>query len=387
MSNILPIMRFRFLKSISFWGKAFFLTVVVLISWLIWSKFGTFHFVPLLIVGGGFVFLETRRQVLIDKALKEILKQGGVELKEKIPQLEAKRSLITAIFYLVRKMGLGKEPVPKFHQVHELADLGTDWIKKHLGKMMTLHEVLNPILLNSFLPPIKAMVHHSIKNKKVFVGASIGCGLARFEEKIAKYCNKQRFPSIIFATDANKDLILKTKKGVEKRGIKIKFQDSDQEINLQSIIDEVQRNRQSLIYFVPVKAENFHNLFRAGFKIDLVWFLQSREHTIEEHPEVFDQIKECAKEWIILETFRNWGVIIFGNLINWWISPIFATETEISITRNYTPQEWAKKKIGVIIKRFPYFCWVLSKGVYATLKESGFLGKSFGRKDQLITLS
>jgi len=30
---------------------------------------------------------------------------------------------------------------------------------------------------------------------------------------------------------------------------------------------------------------------------------------------------------------------------------------------------------------------VLSKGVYATLKESGFLGKSFGRKDQLITLS
>jgi len=252
---------------------------------------------------------------------------------------------------------------------------------------MNLHEILNPLLLNSFLPPIKAVIHHGVKNEGVFLGASIGCGLARFEEKIAKYCNKKALPAVIFAADANRELILEAKKRMDKRRMKTRFQNDQQIIDLQPIIEKVRKNRQSLIFFVPVKAENFHSLFPSGFKLDLVWFLHSREHTIEENPGAFALIKKCTKGWIILETFRDWGVIIFGNLLSWWISPLFTAETEISIARNYTPKEWAEKKIGVVIKRFPYFCWVLSEEAYAILKESRFLGKFLGKKDRLIPTS
>lgn len=340
--------------------------------------------ITFLIIGAIFLYLEIRRQKLIDKAIKEISRINCQELKEKIPQIKAKRSLPTAIFYLIKKMGLGKKSGLKFTNSHELADLGSQWIKEHLGKMMSLYEILMPILLNSFLPPIKAVIHHKIQNRGIFIGASIGCGLARFEEKIAKYCNKNKLRAVIIATDINEDLILKAEKRMEKKKIMTEFRTKDYKINIEKLTALVQKTKQSLVCFVPASAENFPTLFHSNFKLDLVWFLHSREHAIEEHPKVFRKIKQITKEWAILETFRSWGVIFFGNIINWWSSPLFATETEISIARNYTPEEWGKRKIGVVIKRHPFFGWMLSGGVYKILKGSKFLGKWLGVKDKVI---
>jgi len=378
-------------KSIGFWGRVFFAGAVILIGRLLWSMFGTSKLIPFLIIGIGFLFLEIRRQRLIDRAIKEISLKDNQELKEKILQLEAKRSLITTFFYLIKKMGLGKKSGLKFVNSHELADLGTNWIKEHLAKMMRLYEILNPFLLNSFLPPIKAVLCHNILNKKVFLGASIGCGLARFEEKIAKYCNKKKLPAVIFATDINKDLILKAKERMGKNGIMAGFQNVNHKIDIKKLVSYARNKQQSLVYLVPINVEDFPTLFQPDSKLDLVWFLQSREHTIEGRPETFDKIKKFTKEWAILETFRSWGVILWGNLISWWLSPLFATETEISIARNYTPKEWVEKKIGVVIKRYPYFGWILSGGAYKILKESKFLrggtkslSRLLGLKDKLI---
>lgn len=337
-----------------------------------------------LIIGAFFLCLEIRRQRLINRAIKEISRQDNQELKEKIPQIEAKRSLITAFIYLIKKMGLGKKSGLNFINSHELADLGSQWIKEHLGKMMNLYEILMPVLLNSFLPPIKAVIHHNVQSRGIFIGASIGCGLARFEEKIARYCNKNKLRAVIIATDINETLILKAKRRLKKKKIMTGFQASNSKINIEKLSSRVQKEQQSLVYFVPVSSEYFHALFDSDFKLDLVWFLHSREHTIEEHPEIFEKIKRCTKDWAILETFRSWGVIFLGNIINWWSSPLFTTETEISIARNYTPEEWVKRKIGVVIKRHPFFGWMLSGGVYKTLKGSKFLGRWFGVKDKVI---
>jgi len=377
-------MNMHFLKSFGFWGKVFFVGIVILSGMLIYSYLGTDKLVLFLSIGVGLLFLEIRRQRLIDKAIKEISQQDNQELKEKIPQIEAKRSLITAFIYLIKKMGLGKKSGLKFTNSHELADLGSQWIKEHLGRMMSLYEILMPILLNSFLPPIKAVIHHNIRSRGIFMGASIGCGLARFEEKIARYCNKNKLPAVIIATDINEALILKAKKRMEKKKIMTGFQIGNSKIDIEKLSSRAQKVQQPLVYFVPASSEYFHTLFSSDFRLDLVWFLHSREHTIEEHPEVFEKIKQCTKDWAILETFRSWGVIIFGNLINWWSSPLFATETEISIARNYTPAEWVKRKSGVVIKRHPCFGWMLSKGGYTILKGSEFLGQWLWVKDKVF---
>jgi len=313
-------------------------------------------------------------QRLISKATKLLRKQiqqeGLIDLEKKrnlesIQQLEVKRSPLTAVPYLLKRAGMGREP--KYLPKPELMDFAPPWIKKHILQLLIIIErYVNPMMLRANLPPIKAAIENTWKNGNIFIGAGIGSGLCNFEKVLANWCAKKGISALIFALDNQPEIIEKAFKSIHGNDGYLVRQHPGGKIDTSTLTEEVRQSQKPMLYLICEDALNIGELFTEK-AIKLTWFVRVKHH-FPNWENVLSAAEQVSQNWIIEEEHRSWPLLLTQYAACWVLSRILLCDAEDSTLAYDTLQEWRQRGVN-IITHHPSIIWVTSDKFFRFLRE------------------
>ncbi|RLC35066.1 MAG: hypothetical protein DRZ76_01245 [Candidatus Nealsonbacteria bacterium] len=377
------------------WGvtKTIFLSLWILAGFWIWQKTGIWGIIPFGIMFFFFQITDFWNQFLINKAVKslEAIAKEKTSLKdknlisEKIWQLETKRSLFTAIFYLLKRTGLNK--IPKYSPQKELADIGPLWIGKHVGLMLSLlyrilyyffygHYWLSQTRFKGKTPKnlptwalLKSPIMKEFQEKGVFLGADIGCGDGQVIKMLALYCKKKSWPVVFFGIDTQSDIIETALQKLQKNKLTV-FKHTEGRVDIDKLINLTKKGGEPVIYLINTRFEKISQLFQPN-SLDLIFLINSKHHLEEAWNDGGQKaIEKISKHWLVLDEKRCWTPFILVYTVGWFISRILICEAEDSLLSMHTPEEWASQNIKTI-ETFPALIWAMSDSLYNLLKQEG----------------
>lgn len=326
------------------------------------STVGLWGLIPVVFAFGVFQVSDIWNQYLISKAaklLKQQIQQEGLIGAEKkrniasIQQIQAKRSLFSAVYYLLKRAGTGRKP--KYLPKPELMDFAPAWVKKHiLSLLIIIERYLNPMMLRANLPPIKEAIKSAWENERVFIGMGVGSGLGNFERVIAKWCHKAGIPAVIIALDIQPEIIQKALESMAGSKSYIVRHHAGGKVNTNLLAQEAIKSKKPITYLICEDARNIGELF-AEKTIELTWFVRVRHH-LPDWENVLSATEKISKSWIIQEEHRSWALLCTQYAVCWLLSRILLCDAEDSTLAYESLDEWREKDADVET-HFPSIVW------------------------------
>jgi|GEM_PF-1755996 len=368
-------------------SKAVFIPIWIWVFAWIWQTAGLWALLPFSAVALLYQIADFWNQFLISKAVKDLKEIAGTKSDseerklffEKIWQLETKRSPLTAVFYLLKRTGFKK--VPNYSPQQELADIGPNWIGKHVGLALSLvykifyfffhyHYRLGRMKFKGKRPksllPLRLPIEKELQKKGIFLGADIGCGDGQLMNTLALYCKQESWPAVFFGIEPKSDIIEAACQKMKKEGLV--FKQNEKNISVDKLSELTKKRAEPVICFTESRLENLSQIFPPN-SLDLIFLINTKHHLEDTwNKDGRKTIEKISKYWLILEEKRSWAPLIFIYMVGWIVSRIIVCEAEDSILSMYTQQEWNAQRIKTITT-FPFLVWAMSDSLYELLQQ------------------
>lgn len=352
--------------------KIILIPLWALIGIWIGNTVGISGLIPFALVVGFYQVSDFWNQYLLSKTVRALKRQiddenlRGEERQRnfrKIRQLEAKRSLFTALPYLFKRAGTKKVPnhSPSSHE--EFLDFAPTWIKEHVLRNMAR---LSWFAFLRLLPPIKVVIKKAVKDDGVFLGLDLGCGYGEFLEMLARWCQKEKLPAIFIGIENQKNLLDIAIERIRNQNNFEVLMHSGEKVNTDALVD-IAKSRGPVVYFILGDALNASQLFGPD-TITLTQIVHAKHH----FETIMDSVGRMSKYWIILEEYRSWHLILQIYILYWFISRVLICEAEDSILAMYTMEEWRARGVKAVDNLYVYV-WAMSDSLYSLLKEEGIV--------------